>query len=252
MKPISEPSEKIEVDSISEAYPDIILKGKSIYAFGDSVVYGHTAPEKSYTRIIADDYGMKLTMCAKNGASVMTIDSSDKEAEGEETAGNYIISQVKTAPDEKPDVILFNGGTNDAYTGVTTHPDLFEHIGVIQGPNASEFDTTTFCGGFESIVYNMRQKWGDTPIVYVTVHKSGGRDWDAQCKVRELALEICERWGVSVADVFNDSELDTRDEEQMKQYIMGGAGSHPNETACRRFYIPIVKGALKKAVTENK
>ena len=58
---------------------------------------------------------MNLEMYAVNGATVVSEDSSEKEDSSEETKGNYIIKQIKNAPDEKPDVIVFDGYTNDAY-----------------------------------------------------------------------------------------------------------------------------------------
>lgn len=230
------------------------LRGKTVYAFGDSIVYGHTAPEKSFMRLIADDYGMNLNMLAKNGATVVTADSYAKEDPNEETKDNYIINQIKSAPKEAPDVIAFDGYTNDAYGGKTAdrhnadgaHINIWESLGIIQGSNASSFDSSTFCGGFEKILYEMKRKWKNTPIIFITIHKSGGRDWDTQCKLRELSLEICGKWDVAAADVFSDTKLDTRNDEHMRRYIMGGAGSHPNVAACREFYIPVVVRKLNE------
>lgn len=255
---------------LNTAYPDNILNGRKIYAFGDSIVYGHKTPSVSFTRLLAAECHMDLGsetneydrfentkkceyMYAVNGASVITLDSSKKEDINEQTKGNYILNQVLNASAIKPDVIIFNGGTNDAYdTDANDHVNLFEHLGVIKGPAENEFDSTTFCGGFESIIYSMRKKWGNTPIVYITTHKSGGRKWDAQCTVRNLALEICKKWDANVADVFRDAALDTRDEDQMKKYIINGAGSHPNEAACRKFYIPLIKSKLISLLSDGK
>ena len=227
-----------------------------IYAFGDSVVYGHTMPEKSFMRLLSDERGYELSMLAVNGATVVTADSASKEAAGEQTKGNYILSQVSAAPEAAPDVVVFNGGTNDSYGDPASdihnprgdHMDIMKSLGVIKGPGADSYDTLTFCGGFERILCEMRKKWGDTPIIYVTVHKSGGRDWEVQTRLRELALAACEKWGVAAADVFSETELDTRDADQMREYIMEGAGSHPNEAACRRFYMPTVLRAIEDAV----
>ena len=144
------------------------------------------------------------------------------------------MTQVKNAPAASPDFVVFDGYTNDAYESVMTN------LGTKQGPTATTFDNTTFCGAFEETLYTMKQKWPESEIVFVTIHKSGGRDWDIQCKLRELSLEMCEAWGISVADIFKDTTLDTRDATQMSKYIINGAGSHPNETACREFYIPVI------------
>ncbi len=222
------------------------LKGKKVYAFGDSIVYGHTMPEKSFMQMIADEYGIALGMYAVNGATVVSIDSS-KEVETEQSEGNYIINQVNNAPSQKPNVIIFNGYTNDAYGNYNNgHINIMEHLGEIQGNQATKFDNRTFCGGFEEILYTMQHKWANTPIVFVTVHKSGGRDWEIQCKLRDLALEMCEKWNVEVMDIFDIAKLDTRNQAQMEKYIMGGAGSHPNEIACREFYIPNIVEKLKE------
>ncbi len=247
------------VKKAAEAMAYKALDGKKVYAFGDSIVYGHNAPEQSFMQLLSNNYGMNLTMLAKNGATVVTTDSESKEDPSEETTGNYILNQIEDAPSEKPDVVIFDGYTNDAYGDKETdsfnsdgaHINIWKHLGAIQGKDASEFDTSTFCGGFEKIIYEMRQKWGDTPIVFTTIHKSGGRDWETQCKLRELALEICNKWGVSVADIFNDTSLDTRDSEQMSKYIIGGNGSHPNVSGCNEFYIPIVAKTFNEILSAN-
>ncbi len=91
----------------------------------------------------------------------------------------------------------------------------------------------------------MHQKWPGVPILYVTIHRSGGRDYKIQCRLRELALAMCDKWGVQVADVFADCALDTRDPDQMRDMIIDGAGSHPNETCCRTYYVPLVMGKMR-------
>lgn len=45
--------------------------------------------------------------------------------------------------------------------------------------------------------------------------------------------------------------VDSRDAEQMKKYIMGGAGSHPNELACREFYVPLVTKKLRRVLGDE-
>lgn len=135
--------------------------------------------------------------------------------------------------------MVFDGYTNDAYE------DVYDKIGEIQGSGAESFDNTTFCGAFEEILYTMKQKWPSAKLVFVTIHKSGGRDFDIQTRLHALTLEMCEIRGVSVVDMFTDSELDTRDAAQMSKYIMGGKGSHPNVACCEEFYIPAVTAVLE-------
>ena len=35
------------------------------------------------------------------------------------------------------------------------------------------------------------------------------------------------------------------DKKKLKKYIINGAGSHPNEAACREFYMPVVTAVMK-------
>lgn len=202
------------------------MKCKTIYAFGDSIVYGHTAPDKSFMKLIADEYKISLTMNAKNGATVIA------------GSGNDIITQIKNAPAAEPDIVVFDGYTNDAYESV------LENMGSPKGLGSTSFNNKTFSGAFEEIIYTMKQKWPNAKLLFVAVHKNVARNWSIQCALKNAAVAMCNEWGVDVADVFNLSTLDTRDSDQMKKYIIGESGSHPNETACRKFYIPIVAKML--------
>lgn len=204
------------------------LSGKTVFAFGDSIVYGHSAPELSFMRLIKRDEAIRLYMYAVNGATV--IARTDKN----------IIDQIKNADaEEKPDFIVFDGYTNDAYKGVEAV------MGALLEDGSENFDNQTFYGAFEEIVCTMKKRWPDAKIVFVTIHKSAARDWEIQKLLREASLEVCKKWGVFVLDMFENCSLDTRDSLQMEKYIMGGAGSHPNLSACEQFYAPMVKNLLE-------
>ncbi len=202
------------------------MQGKKVYAFGDSIVYGHTMPDKSFMRLIAKETGISLGMYAVNGATVIRSE-------------NAIQIQIENAPQESPDLIVLDGYTNDAYER------NLGMLGEILPEGTEGFDDATFCGGFEKILYTIRSKWPEVPVLYVTIHKSGGRDYGIQCRMRELALAMCDKWGAQVADIFADCALDTRDSGQMRDMIIDGAGSHPNETCCGTYYVPLVLGKMQ-------
>ena len=232
-----------------EIEPDIksVLNHKSVYAFGDSIVYGHTDAAHSFMRLIANGYAMDLNMMAKNGATIMS-------------SSNQILTQIKNAPATAPDFVVLEGYTNDAYGNPTNDPefnaggtqrDVTACYGEISPEGTTSFDTSTFCGSFENTIYTMNQKWGDgTKYVFVTIHKSGARNLEIQQKLRELTMQMCEKWDVAVVDMFtyknaNGNILDTTDFAQMSKYMIGGKGSHPNVTACEEFYIPAVVGVME-------
>lgn len=216
-----------------------VLNYKTVYAFGDSIVYGHNAPSNAFMNLIANKYSMYLTKYAKNGATV--IDSS-----------NDILAQVNSASEVEPDFIVFDGYTNDAYgdpasdtfNSKGTNKDVTKIYGTPQGSSATTFDSSTFCGAFEEILYTMKQKWPNAKIVFVTIHKSGARDFDIQTTLHDLTVQMCEAWGVDVVDMFKDANLDTRNADEMAQYIINGAGSHPNLACCEAFYVPMIAEKL--------
>ena len=216
-----------------------VLDGLSVYAFGDSILYGHSRPQTSMLRLMAGQYGWKLSMFARNGATVLPSE-------------NQILRQIHAAPSDTPDLIVFDGYTNDAY-GSKEHdpfnkskgkPDITIRYGVIQGDGAAVFDQATFCGAFETLLYEMKRKWPESRIVYLTVHKSGARDFSIQSRLHDLTVRMCGQWGVAVADAFTDTELDTRCAGDMRAFIIDGSGSHPNEECCERFYIPMLTRSL--------
>lgn len=223
------------------AEPDIEspINYKTVYAFGDSIVRGHNDPDNAFMNIIEDDYAIELNKMAVNGATVMKSD-------------NWITAQVQKAPAAQPDFVVFDGYTNDAYGDPATDNfntsnavDVTQNMGEMQGSDATTFDNTTFCGAFEELIYTMKQKWPDAKLVFVTIHKSGARDFGIQQQLVEKTIEICEEWGVTVVDMFNDCELDTRNEDEMAQYMIGGKGSHPNLECVKEYYEPAVAEVLE-------
>ena len=228
-----------------EAALDLPLEGKTLYAFGDSIVAGHQYTKHSFADFIADQEGMILQKYAVNGATIMEAGYS----------GGQILSQLNSAPDEAPDYIIFDGGTNDAEYLLNKDSESLGTI--VEECDPERFDTDTFAGAFEKTVYEMKKKWPDAQLVYVAVHKLGSRDESMQDKLHELELAACAKWEVAVANLYDDSELDTRTEPHKNRYTFNsldsnglpgtnGSGTHPNLAAIEEFYVPAVTGALRR------
>lgn len=218
-----------------------ILAGKKMYAFGDSIVYGHQYP-RSFVNFTAERELINLTKYAKNGATIGPAGAS----------GGQIITQVQAAGSQRPDFVVFNGGTNDAEA---IHDQRRYPIGTVSpGFDPATFDARTYAGSFETMLNAMKRKWPSTPIVYVAVHKLGSRDWNTQLALRTITLRICAKWGVAVADVFGDTTLDTRiDAQRVACTFSGlvngypgtsGTGTHPNIAGLTRFYVPVLTARL--------
>ncbi|MGI5186891.1 GDSL-type esterase/lipase family protein [Promicromonospora sp. CA-289599] len=224
------------------------LEGRSVYAFGDSIVAGH-AYARGFVNLVAEREGFSLTKYARNGATVM---------EAGYPAGT-VRQQVRAARATSPDLVVFDGGTNDAEAifkagrAVGSVSETFDPAG---------FESGTYAGAFEATVYEMRSKWPSARIVYVAAHKLGSRDWGTQLAVRDVTLQAAEKWGVTVADVFADTTFDTRDQAQRVNYTFdgliggypgtGGSGTHPNIAGMTRFYVPVLTEALGDVVRSQR
>lgn len=228
----------------SEESIELPLAGKTMYAFGDSIVAGHQYQKAGFADFAAAAEGMSIQKFAVNGATVMDAGYS----------GGQIAAQVSSAPAECPDYVLFDGGTNDAEY-LENNPDV--QYGEVTDPkDPSAFDTATFAGAFESLVYQMQEKYPDAQLVYTAVHKLGSRDNEVQEKLRELELAICGKYGVAVADIYGLTDLDTNDVNKKNDYTFdslagnglpgnNGSGTHPNFKAIEEFYVPVVTETLE-------
>ncbi|MDT0342650.1 SGNH/GDSL hydrolase family protein [Streptomyces sp. DSM 44938] len=218
------------------------LAGSSVYAFGDSIVDGHQYP-RGFVDFVADREDMTLTNYAKNGATVgPAVDAS----------GGHIIDQVRSAGSRAPDVVVFDGGTNDA---IEIHDQHAYEIGTVSdATDPSSFAAGTYTGSLEATIQLMRQRWPEARLVYVAAHKLGSRDWDTQLALRKVTLQAARKWGVAVADVFADTTFDTRVEAQRAAYTFdslvngypgsGGSGTHPNIAGITEFYVPVLTARL--------
>jgi len=215
------------------------LKGKTMYAFGDSIVRGHSY-SRSFVNLTAERELMNLSKYAVNGASVGP-------------SSNQLITQVRNAPSRAPDYLVFNGGTNDAEL---IYARRYAVGAMADGFDPARFDKSTYAGSLETALSAMRTKWPTSQLVYVAVHKLGSRDWFTQLAIRSVTLQICAKWKVPVADLFNDATLDTRVNSQRVAYTFnelnngfpgtGGTGTHPNLAGISTFYVPVLTTALTR------
>ena len=106
------------------------LKGKNVLAFGDSIMHGNGNHEEGIAVLIAAKYGMTVNDYSVPGASF-----------GDRGERSRICNQIRVAQmaDEKADLILLNGGTNDM-----GHTPFGEND---KGFDMTDADETTFTGG---------------------------------------------------------------------------------------------------------
>lgn len=213
------------------------LSGKRLAVFGDSIMFGSGNNGVGVGEFLRDLYGFELIKYCVGGART-----------GYQEGKSWIVDQVRQAVKEgiQPDFILFDGFTNDCYKTDGEHFDvpLGERRGAKTLGEITHTDDFSVC--FESIVKAFCDLFPHAAIIFVRPHRMGRREDAAQRDYGERAVEICRDYGITVADIYGKSGLDTfdpvlRDGYTCDSYGWGrGDATHPNEEGYRRFYLPIL------------
>lgn len=237
--------ENFKIGGIAQ-HLDLPFLGKTIYAFGDSILAGHTYSQ-SIADLIALKEGMLLEKYAVNGATMMDVGY----------AGGTVSQQISRAPQKAPDFIFFDGGTNDAEY-LANHID--KTIGTVSSSTTiANLDLQSYAGCLEKVISEMKIKWPRSKIIYLSPHKMGSRDLDIQIEMERLRQKIFNKWKIIVADVYGESGLDTGDVEQKNRYTfdrndvnglpgINGSGTHPNLLALEEFYFRQVRAAFRRSL----
>lgn len=227
------------------------LCGKTLYGFGDSLVYGHYM-EIGMLDYVAEKHGMIYRKFAVNGASV--IPGIAGEVIENENGGPELLDvpdigrQIEMAPAAIPDFVCFDGYTNDAYESVLTR-----HAGRINGCFDGNYDRNTFEGAFETICWCLKTKYRGSRLIYICPHKMPSRNAEVQDYMQRQARAICRKWKISCVDIYNRGKINTNIPEMRSTYsynlpgeTCGGNGTHLNEEGYRLWYAPMIEVCMRK------
>ena len=142
------------------------------------------------------------------------------------------------------DAIIFSGGINDYWHNIPLGD-------FVEGDYTGDIDDTTVCGGLESIFRQAINKWYGKPIMFVITHKcqntptrvnSAGYTFD-QCY--EKIKAICNKYAIPYYDAYHESGLNGGIEIMSTTFMTAGSsghpdGTHPNESAYLKYYVPQV------------
>ncbi len=112
---------------------------------------------------------------------------------------------LATEPKNGYDLVMLHGGTNDAWSPVPvgSMTDSFY---------PADFNINTYAGGLEELFYYATTLYGDTAeINYILNFKMTGRtnanDVHQMDNHYAMALQICEKWGVTPIDLYHDDAV---------------------------------------------
>lgn len=207
-----------------EPAADIELKGKTLFFLGSSVTYGSANNGKSFVEYIKERNGCT---CKKSAVSGTTLVDTD---------GNSYVSRLnammKSPAFKKCDYFIVQLSTNDASQNKT--------LGKISdSTNKDDFNTKTVTGAMEYIIAAVKEHY-NCPVAFYTGTKY---DSAAYQKMVDRLLELKEKWGIGVIDLWNDEEMNAIDKKTYNSYMSDGI--HPNGKGYLEWWTPKFEEFLK-------
>lgn len=163
------------------------LSGLHIIWIGSSVTYGAQAGGH-YSMVDAIQDNHPGTVCEKYAISATTLVN--------DSISSYV-NRLKLIPKDKtPDLIVVQLSTNDATTG--------KPFGEISDSfDLKDFDDTTIAGAIETIIAYAKETF-DCPVAFYSGSYCEKENYP---EMVELLLQIQEKWGIGVSDLFNNEEM---------------------------------------------
>ena len=216
------------------------LKGKNVLAFGDSIMHGNGNHEEGIAVLIAAKYGMTVNDYSVPGASF-----------GDRGERSRICNQIRVAQmaDEKADLILLNGGTNDM-----GHTPFGEND---KGFDMTDADETTFTGGMQKALWMLRMNWKGIPVVYTRVHNMDLVEDKLERQYGDWALDITDKWEIRSVDLYNGTSMNTENKAICDRYTFVDErygedhdSIHPNALGYAKYYLPPIAKAVAEQFNE--
>jgi lysophospholipase L1-like esterase len=216
-----------ETEEVDESDP---LSGLHIIWLGSSVTYGaNAAGHYSMADAIQDNHA--ATICDKYTISATTLVNEKEDS---------YVARMKLIPkDSDPDLFIVQLSTNDATTGK-------EFGEISDSMDASTFDDTTIAGAIETIISYVQETF-DCPVVFYTGTYCEKENYP---EMVDLLLQIQEKWGIGVIDMFNNEEMTAIfGTEQYDAYMTDQV--HPNRTGYIEWWTPYIEECLVEYLAEN-
>lgn len=203
-----------------------VLCGLKILGVGDSIMEGSANGGVGIPDILGSKYNIRRSNYAVGGATM-----------GYNINTTQIYSQIEQAHTDgiEADIILVNGGTNDI-NGVTPNCP----IGTFSTSFSDPATINTFTEGMDKCFYLIRNYWPRAIVLYIRDHNMASRDEQRQIDYGNRAIEVCNKWGIRVIDIFNI--MNTQLAWFETEYLVDT--THPNQNGYDTFYIPEIESSL--------
>lgn len=199
------------------------LRGRSIVFLGSSVTVGALSMGQACADFLARRCGVLALKEAVSGTTLV-----DDEHDG----GSYIERMHTIPEDMHVDAFVCQLSTNDAWKG--------KAMGTVvdEGP----YDTTTVAGAMQYIIAYVRATWR-CPVLFYT-----GTYFDSAeyAQMVNLLMQIRERMGIEVIDLYHDEDMRSVSKEDYALYMHDPV--HPTKAGYELWWTPKFEEALVKAL----
>lgn len=217
------------------------LSGLDIAWLGSSVTYGQAAQGYSMADEIAAKHSAttsyKYAISGTTLADCKTVNSLPTDGNG--SHGSYVERLKQLDTSKKYDLFIVQLSTNDATAGIPMGE-------ILKSKELSDQDTATVIGAMEYIIAYVEENW-DCPVMFYTGTKY---DSEQYAQMVDNLLELQEKWGIGVIDLWNDAEMNAVTPEQYTKY-MKEDGVHPLRDGYVEWWTPKFEEAITSYI-ENR
>lgn len=207
-------------------------KGKTIVAFGDSIMAGWGWKEGTgVVQPLKEKYPDATWINkAESGANFATTSNPEHTP---------IVTQIRSYTGTA-DAIIFDGGVNDINNSIP--------VGSIESGYDASYNTGTFCGALESALQYIMDTYPLAVKLYIIPH-SFAKDNSYVESIYSKAIEICEKWNMPYLDMRKYAQIAMTSKNKGKYTRNAnsgvGDGVHPTEPWYRTFYSPVIDQQLQ-------
>jgi lysophospholipase L1-like esterase len=173
------------------------LYAKVVAFDGDSICHGTSAQDgkSGWAGRIGNANSMNWKNYGISGGTITTL------------ASHSVLSSIDYIYGHMPmlDYYIFEGGTNDAdrlgLNGIGT---------VTENDYGGTYDTSTFSGALETLIYKALMYYPTTKIGYIVAQKMGktnNANYANRKAFFDRAMEICKKWGIPYINLWDGSHL---------------------------------------------
>lgn len=194
------------------------LAGHVVLFLGSSVTFGFGALGESFVDYLWKKDGLRAVKDAENGTTLVNVAAF-------EDGDSYVARFQADLKDPVPEAVVLQLSTNDVRRGT-------KKLGKISDKH---YDTQTITGAIEYILSEIKLLW-DCPVIIYTNPDFGEPFYG---KMVDRVLELKEKWGFEIIDLYHDSNFKAQDSLYMADPI------HPTRAGYREKWLPVFEQKLK-------